>query len=65
MEELDFTLKEDAEPLITDDQHYELFLGGGLNPSNFLKDQATIFVVNEAISIIENYLRAVVSDEEM
>lgn len=60
--------KEGAEPVSSSDYFYDLFLGGYINPSKFLEDEADIKKVDEAMETIMEFLDGLQDDgllEEM
>jgi hypothetical protein len=53
---MDFKFKEDAEVVSSSELYYDLFDRGYISPTKFLADQAQIDLVNEAISVVEDFL---------
>jgi hypothetical protein len=53
---MDFKFKEHAEVVNSSELYYDLFEGGYIDPDKLLVDQTQIDLVNEAISIVEDFL---------
>jgi len=57
------TVEEIGQATPTDGQYYDLFVGGYLNPVDFLSDKEQIDEVNKAIELVKNYLAGLEENE--
>jgi hypothetical protein len=54
--------KEDMEVVPSSEPYYDFFLGGYLEPENFLENEEDIEKVNEARNLIQEYLDTVIEE---